>query len=113
MELSDAAAANPKAIIACPFCGEEVLVAARICKHCKSILKPGTASKAAVVVEMTSKRWKLLQLISIGIFFASMGLAAIGILATVPALTMIGAPGVILGGVVFLFARIMSWWHHG
>ncbi len=100
------------ALITCPECGKKVSDSATACPGCAYPLKnSSSSSKRVQTIEKTSKKWKGLQLI--GFIFAMIGLLMVfgsdpksG--ATPGVAVLLLAVGIVL----YLYARLGSWWHH-
>lgn len=94
----------------CADCGSALDLSHRFCPKCGSLV--GSKSPPTVI-EATGKRWKGLQLCSVLVVFLS--------LIFFVALTRAGehttasfvALAFIVGIVLFIYARVMAWWHHG
>src|SRR5262249_8002719 len=102
----------------CPFCAELILSDARKCKHCGEWLDgrqeapqepPPDATfvqRRPVVIEKTSKRWKVLMLLGgVGMF--------IGGVTCCSGNWECGLAAPIVSLLVSVFADIAAWWYHG
>lgn len=95
------------ALIKCQGCGKDVSAQAVSCPVCGHPVSVTT-------IEATGKRWKKMQVTGAflaigGIFFA----IAIGGSTDIGAFTGIGVIAFLAGIVMFVWARIGAWWHHG
>ncbi|MFH1444678.1 MAG: hypothetical protein ABIG34_04825 [Candidatus Peregrinibacteria bacterium] len=93
----------------CPFCAEIILLEAKKCKHCSSIL-----GKQATTVELTSKSIKLQLVLSIvavivGWFVLLQGFQEEEVNTFI---VTIGIFIVIGGTVSYFWAKIARWWYH-
>jgi len=103
-------------IIACRDCGGMVSKSAETCPHCGApsfgrihkIPYSQTQSNPPVqTIEKTGKRYKGLMIFSA--IFIGVGIACLltgEFLGT-------GLVLLILGPILFIYARVMAWWHHG
>lgn len=99
------------ALIACPDCGKQASDAAAACIHCGRPLARTTADSVGtdahpVLIEQSSKRWKLGMIMGVGVALLGFVVAAQGS----------GAGGLILlvlGVLTFLFSVVANWWNHG
>ena len=92
----------------CPFCAEEILVDAKKCKHCSSILE-----ERPVVIEQTGKSIKKKMLMSGALGAMGLFTLIVGSGSGMPTLSTIGILMIIGGIVGFYGAKISGWWHHG
>lgn len=88
----------------CPDCGKEISRKALSCPSCGSPISQNTSQ--AVTIELTSKKWKKLNLIS--------ALIAIGgLIFLIASKASIFALVILIGIGLFVYSRIMAWWEHG
>lgn len=90
------------ALIQCPECKKEVSDEVSACPFCG---KPRSQAKIIVTIEQTSKKWKVLTLISI-----------LTIVASVFVISEIGPTGLLLtffGILLHIISRIGAWWNNG
>lgn len=88
-----------------------VSVTAVACPHCGHALRP-------VVVEQTSKVWKIVQLCGApflvpGLVMLIMGVFGIATARSGPTLFIVGLVFAIVGVVVISVGMIGAWWQHG
>ena len=107
------------ALIKCPECGASVSSSAGSCPKCAYPIAGGGTTQAhggkIQTVELTSKRYKLQQLLS--------SLLIIGSVVVMIALSIgqsqglvvgvLGYFGLLAGLIWFIVVRFMTWWHHG
>jgi multisubunit Na+/H+ antiporter MnhE subunit len=93
------------ALIKCPECGHQVSDKATSCPSCANPIK-------ATTIQATGKKWKGLQVLA-GIVFA------IGVVWLIASFSVAKEPSpaaaftAFISFFVYLFARILAWWHHG
>ena len=107
----------------CPFCAEEIQNEAIKCKHCGEMLNSANAEQSVTVTggqittERTSKHWKGLQLLGVAlVIFGVISVfiapsftpqdGSFSIMAVMPGLSFL------IGMGIYIYARIMAWWHH-
>ena len=94
------------ALIKCSECGKEISDKANSCPACGNPLRP-------VLIEKTSKKWKLFKLIAwfviIFSFFGFMNSYNSGGFNTLAA-TFLGWG--FLGVIMLVVAKLGAWWHH-
>ena len=66
-----------------------------------------------VVVELTSKRWKRVQLIGGALIIVGLLGSIIGVAAHSPVALYLSAAIDVAGILVIGYGSIMAWWHHG
>jgi len=90
----------------CPECGGKVSDTAAACPHCAYSFQPAQAGGAGVTtIQQTGQVWKLIQMI--GVLF---------IVGALISLAFDGAPSgiiLIIGLVLWVYAKIQAWWNHG
>lgn len=94
-------------LITCPECGRLVSDRAAACPCC------GWPLDQPVLIEHTSKRWKLLQLL--GALGVGLGLLAfwLGIASDAKPITLVSIAVTFAGLAAYLTGRIGGWWCHG
>lgn len=96
------------ALIDCPECGRQVSDRAPACPAC-GYPRQGQAKapvhRAVQTIELTGKRWKALQLVSVMVMLLGL---ALGIAGHATLLVVLCVPGLI--GLVV--ARVGMWWGH-
>lgn len=107
------------ALINCPECNHQVSDAASACPNCGFGLSHNRETRAAganlKTVQLTSKKFKLQQLLALFLFCVGLGLFIVSVGAGEEA-----GPGVAAFSVLAMFAgmvwtivtRIRIWWHH-
>lgn len=111
------------ALISCPECGTQVSALAAACPKCAAPIAESSAAKVSgkpvVTTELTAKKFKrqaliALALIVVGVVMGLNGSSSVdsgG--AGFSTIAAIGWLMVLAGLVIWLVARIRSWWHHG
>lgn len=88
------------ALTKCSDCGKEVSESAPACPYCGCPIK-------ATTVEQTGKMWKRIKLISLGMLI-------LGFILIVDKETAgLGGAMIALAPIVFIAAKLGSWWYHG
>ncbi|MBI5037750.1 MAG: zinc-ribbon domain-containing protein [Candidatus Kerfeldbacteria bacterium] len=95
------------ALIKCSECGKDISDQAEACPHCGNPLRP-------IVVQATSKRWKLAKLIAwisilVGIYLFLRGY---GLDEWSSPMTGFGFTLAFVGFVALMVAKFGSWWNH-
>jgi predicted amidophosphoribosyltransferase len=105
----------------CPFCAEKIKRKAVKCKHCGSDLRapaapvPNHVVQAQPVqqnpqhvqtIEQTSKKWK-------GMLVFGVVLMMVGFIMVLTGVFALGGISLLVGVCATVYAKIMSWWHHG
>lgn len=95
------------AMIQCPECGKEISDQAQTCPHCGNPIHP-------IVIEKTSKNWKLAKLISWIVLLVGgyLFLRGYGSGGWENPMTGGGFTLGFLGFVSLLVAKFGAWWHH-
>lgn len=101
------------AIIKCPECGAEVSDKAEKCPKCAYPIIVVNSEEKIQTVQLTRKKYKLLQLSSCLVLFISWFIIAFSLLSK-------SVAGVIFGFLLLFFSFIWAlivvikvWWHHG
>lgn len=90
-------------LVECPDCKKQISDAAPSCPNCgRPQAQAAPQREQVVTVQQTSKHWKALILLSILGFFASFSIQS-------------GNGPLLMAGsiLLFFFAVIGKWWHHG
>jgi len=90
------------ALIKCSECNKEVSDQATTCPACGNPLK-----EKIVTVQLTSKRWKLIKLISWTVFLIGL-LNAFG--GSTPLAKVLGSSAAIAGFIGILVGKFGAWW---
>ncbi len=95
------------ALTRCPECGKEISEQAQTCPHCGNPLRP-------VVVEKTSKHWKVAKLISWVVLVGGgyLFLRGYGLGGWNNPMTGLGFTLAFGGFVSLLVAKFGAWWNH-
>jgi hypothetical protein len=83
-----------------------------LCAECYARLDK-TGRKQVQTVELTSKKWKLHQLIGFLVAIAGCILFPIGLRLQDSAIFGVSVLALGVGWIWLLWASIMAWWHHG
>ncbi|HZU35413.1 MAG TPA: zinc-ribbon domain-containing protein [Gemmataceae bacterium] len=95
-------------LIKCPECGRAVSDKARACPECAYPLG-GT-----VLIEQTSKRWKLMQLIGVLVcLLGAIPFTVFFLLTERPAFLVLAGAVFMIGFVIWATGSVAAWWHHG
>jgi hypothetical protein len=94
------------ALIKCPDCEQQVSSSAAICIHCGGPLSRALDPKAVITTQQTSKRYKALQLVGVGMTILGLVLFS-GENDDVAGYTFVTGIGLWIG------AKVRAWWDHG
>lgn len=107
------------ALITCPDCKKQVSDQAQACPDCGCPIKKPTVQKSSLkpvhTIEATSKKYKALQLVGVILMSISVVFCvAAGVDSESPGNKAAGLGGsfFLIGIIVYITARALTWWHH-
>ena len=103
------------AMIKCAECSRDISDKAVSCPHCGAPLQPrSTQVTGTVVIESTSKTWKLVWLISSLSLFTGLGLVGLNFGRPGPS-TWLASIGILMasfGFIGMIAGKFGAWWNH-